>query len=1244
MDVEQALAFTDALVFAKAGIHLSDLQQAMLRESWSWQRQSYDQIAETYGYSPTYLKHDVGPKLWKLLSEVIGEKVNKTSFRAAIERRFHTDGISTQPQITKPDQLHISQPTAEATPASSDSDRAAEPNAGLAQAASLPRQDWGDAADVSFFYGRTAELDCLEQWIVGDRQSSHPCRLIAVLGMGGMGKTSLVIRLAQQLQTQFEWVIWRSLRNALPPTELLSDLLQLLTNQQQVEQSIEKQIAQFLHQLRSRRCLIILDNIETILHYAQEPETSSGDSRQDYRIYRELFRQIGETRHQSCLVLTSREKPPEVALLEGETLPVRSLTLTGLQLAEAQELMSLKGCFKGTDIEWNHLIAGYSGNPLALKIISTTIQTLFDGNLTEFLQQDTFVFGGIRTLIDQQFQRLSVLEKSVMYWLAIYREPATFADLRTDIFPPISPQRLIEVLELLEQRSLIEKQAALFSLQPVVMEYVGDRLIDQICIELQQGIQEITSKDALLKHHALLKAQSKDYIRETQIRLILTPILEQLDTFHDALEDHLIQQLTYLRGKSTGESGYAGGNLLNLLGQRKTHFSDYDFSHLTLWQADLRQMQLHNINLAQADLSRSMFTEILGIVFAIALSPTGNVLATGDAEGGLRLWQANQGSLLLTLEGHQGWVWAVSFSADGQTLASCSSDKTIRLWSTQTGDCLSTLQGHSGSIWSVAFSPDGQLLASGGDEPIVMVWDIAKATCVKQLVGHTGRILSVAFCYVTLGKSAALLLASGSEDGSIRLWNVQTGECQQIYQGHTDRVWSVSFSPNGEFLVSGSADRTLKLWQVKTGKCLKTFSEHGDRVRSVSFSADGQTLISSSDDRTVRIWSVDSGQCLQTLWGHTNSIFSVACHSESQMLVSGSADQTVRIWHSQTGQCLKTLRGYTNSIFSVAYSATGDRLISSSTDQTIKLWDTDSGRCLKTFEGHTGWVTSAVFHPQAHLIASSSADETIKLWEVSSGQCLKTLQGHSHWVQSVSFSPDGAVLASGGDDCTLRLWSVQTGECLHTLAAHSGWVWSVAFSPTGELLASSSEDQTICLWSVTALQCVHRLQDHSGRVKAIAFSPDGQLLASGSSDETVKLWSVQTGECLYTLRGHDNDVWSVAFSPNGQTLASRSLDQTVKLWEVSTGVCRKTLSVPSRSVRSAIAFCPSSPAPQNLGLQNQVAIGSHNGTIQIWDVELGKCLNTLIPDRPYDGTNIKGVTGITDAQRSALYALGAIEQ
>ncbi|QHG15156.1 AAA family ATPase [Nostoc sp. ATCC 53789] len=176
MDIDQALAFTDALVFAKSRVHLSDLQQAMLRESWSLERQSYDRIADIYGYSPTYLKHDVGPKLWKLLSEVLGEKVNKTSFRTAIERATAQSNqyIEEKTRVKFTDNLLVAE-------------------------AQTYYQDWGDAIDVDFFYGRQAELAQLQQWILVDQ-----CRLVAVSGMGGMGKTSLSIKLAQQLQSEVQ--------------------------------------------------------------------------------------------------------------------------------------------------------------------------------------------------------------------------------------------------------------------------------------------------------------------------------------------------------------------------------------------------------------------------------------------------------------------------------------------------------------------------------------------------------------------------------------------------------------------------------------------------------------------------------------------------------------------------------------------------------------------------------------------------------------------------------------------------------------------------------------------------------------------------------------------------------------------------------------------------------------------------------------------------------------------------------
>ncbi|MBD1911980.1 MULTISPECIES: NB-ARC domain-containing protein [unclassified Leptolyngbya] len=1223
-DVEQILTFTDTLVAAKTGLHLSDLQRAMLRESWSWQRLSYDQIADSYGYSSTYLKHDVGPKLWKLLSEVLGEKVTKTSFRAAIERRFLATSAS--PPIIPP--LAATSASAQAIATVADVETLTSPPL-------LHRQDWGDAVEVIHFYGREREIAQLQSWIVEERN-----RVVAVLGMGGMGKTTLSIRLVEQLQEQFEWVVWRSLHNAPPLEDWLADVLHVLSNgQERHDQPLEQRMSKLLSYLRSHRCLLVLDNVESILQGSARSPQGSGGYRDGYGNYGTLFLQMGKTRHQSSLLLTSREKPPEVSLMEGE-MPVRSLSLGGLDPTGARNLLQLKGTLQGADADWDELIQRYSGNPLALKLIPSTIQTLFDGNIHDFLQEQALVFGNLRTLLDQQYERLSILDRTVLYWLAIYRESATFSELRADIFPPVPPQQLIDALESLEQRSLIQKQANLFSLQPIVMEYMSDRLVMQICHEIQDGLQIADGQGyCLIKHHSLLKTQSKDDLLNTQIRLILAPIIHRLtlELGVTSLSDRLLQLLTQLRGKPALNVGYAGGNVLNLLCQLQPILRDYDLSQLVLWQADLQQVQLHRVNVSGSDLSHSLFAETQGIVFCTAFSPDGRLLATGDAEGGLRLWQGAEGSLLFGLTGHQGWVWAIAFNADGSLLASCSSDKTIRIWDTNTGQCLQTLTGHRSSIWAIAFDPITHRLASGGDESTVFLWDLDRGTCVEQWAGHEQRILSVAF------SADGQRLVSGSGDGAIRVWDATTGVVQWCGVEHGDRVWSTTFSPDGQWIASASADRTLKLWDAHTGTCLKTMEGHSDRVRSVLFTPDGQRLISGSDDHTIKLWETASGQCVQTLWRHTSTVFSLTCHPQQSILVSGSADQTVRVWDLRNGQCLRTWKGYTNSIFSVAFHPQGHLLASGSTDQTIRLWAMKEGTCQRLLQGHRGWVTSVAFHPQGHLLASSSADATVRLWSTKTGDCLKVLEGHTNWTQSVSFSPDGKWLASAGDDCNLRIWSVETGRCAAFLEGHQGWIWAIAFSPNGQLLASSSEDQTIRLWSVERREPIHTLQGHEGRVQGLAFSPDGQRLATSSGDTTVRLWDVATGECLQIFKGHENNVWSVAFSPDGALLASRSLDQTVRLWDLATGECRRVLSVPSQSVRSAIAF---HPEVEN-GITSSHAIlatGSHNGTIQLWDTETGECLKLFRPTRPYEGMNIAGVTGITAAQKAVLLALGATEE
>ena len=199
------------------------------------------------------------------------------------------------------------------------------------------RVDWGEAVCVTDFYGRTSELNTLEDLLLKDR-----CRLVTILGMGGIGKTSLSIKLAKQVQDKFDCVIWRSLRDAPPLKELLSNIIQFLSSETETEadlpDSIGGRISCLIKYMRSTPCLIVLDNWESLM----SSNGRAGLFREGYEGYSELLRRVGETDHISSLLLTTREKPKQVAILEGEAIPVRTLRLSGFKEQEGDRKSSCR--------------------------------------------------------------------------------------------------------------------------------------------------------------------------------------------------------------------------------------------------------------------------------------------------------------------------------------------------------------------------------------------------------------------------------------------------------------------------------------------------------------------------------------------------------------------------------------------------------------------------------------------------------------------------------------------------------------------------------------------------------------------------------------------------------------------------------------------------------------------------------------------------------------------------------------
>ena len=329
--------------------------------------------------------------------------------------------------------------------------------------------DWGEAIDVCIFYGRQQELAQLQEWIINDR-----CRLVALLGMGGIGKTALSVRIAEKIKDKFDYVIWRSLHHAPPVDELLANLIQFLISDRQSQINLADtttgRISQLIECLRNSRCLLVLDHVDSVL----QANYLTGYFQPEYEGYRELFQRVGDTFHQSCLILTSREQLKEIAFMEGSLLPVRYLPINGLNEIDCLNLIKDKGLPTLAD-DYQALINRYGRNPLAIKMVLTTICELFDGNIRQFLNQNILGFGSVRELLEQHLNRLSEKEIKLIEWLVINQELVLGTDSPEPILPAIPKGELMETLESLQRRSIISQKATIFKLQPIFRQYLNEQ-------------------------------------------------------------------------------------------------------------------------------------------------------------------------------------------------------------------------------------------------------------------------------------------------------------------------------------------------------------------------------------------------------------------------------------------------------------------------------------------------------------------------------------------------------------------------------------------------------------------------------------------------------------------------------------------------------------------------------------------------------------------------------------------------
>ena len=1042
-------------------------------------------------------------------------------------------------------------------------------------------------ANNSKIYGRERELKQLKECVFNNQN-------ITLYGTIGVGKTALAIQLVDEVKDSFKYVYWRSLESTDSPMKVTIAILRYLSLEVD-QKDFNSLITQLIILLQQQRCLIVFDCVETVF----DRQTTA------------FLDYLSTAAHNSCIILISRQRLNTVVLNKS-----RSFLVEEINLEAGKKLLRDRSIF-ASDKTLGKLVETYNAHPLSLHLAATTISDIFDGDVREFLAYKVTIFNEIEKTLKKQLQQLSALEISILYWLAVNIEPISLTALKEDTIEFISSNQIIEGLRKLINYLLIKKNGSKFTLQPFLKKYIINHLVQQTCKQI------VEERDELLITNALIKASAPQFIRQQQVELVLKPIADKLiaQLGRDRLFSIMSNLLARQRKYTPRQPGYLAGNIFNLLRYLETDLHRWNFSSLSVWQADGRGINLRHCNFAFSDLTHSKFTEDFGETLFLAVSSDKEQLAACDTNGQIRLWNLKNRRQQQTLRGHSAWTQMVLYSPDGQILASCSSDRTIRLWDLTSGSCIGVLKSHQGRVRAIAFTPDGQILASAGDDLVIKLWDIDTQTVIQTLEGHTDNIRSIVI-------SPDEHLISSGDDGSIRFWI--EGKCLRTIMAHQKPVWTIAISPNGSLIASGSVDNTVKLWD-RTGVHLATL-QHQGAVSRVAFSNNGIYLATASYDRTVRIWDISSKRQLKTL-PHNDWVQSLVFVGDS--LITCSRDRQIRYWNVNTERVENTIDSYSNGIWAIAVSPDSKQIASTNDEQTIQLWNVASNKIERVLRGHAKSIWSVAYSYDSRFLASASDDCTVRIWNKLTGRLYRTIQGNS-WFWTVAFDPnDSSILATAGANSSIQFWNINTGKVVKTFNGHTDIIRQIAFDSEGRYLASCGLDSTARVWQINTGECVS-IFNHPSPVSSIAFSPKRSILATGSDDNVVRLWDLDTGQIWQSLEEHTGWVQSVAFSLDGELLASGSHDGTIKLWQVGQKQAFATFTHGGWVRAIAFRICPTTG-------QLQLVSGSQDGTIKLWNINTQSCIKTLSPPQPYSQMNITGVTGLSEPERETLMALGAIE-
>lgn len=591
----------------------------------------------------------------------------------------------------------------------------------------------------------------------------------------------------------------------------------------------------------------------------------------------------------------------------------------------------------------------------------------------------------------------------------------------------------------------------------------------------------------------------------------------------------------------------------------------------------------------------------LGISNAIAFSPDGSQLGMATTTG-VYLFQI-PGFAPAGYLNTSGSVSALTF-VSGQLLATGDSTGLVRIWEFGAGRMKFPLPGHQSPVVHLATSKDQQRLASS-DGKSIFLWDIENGKQIASLKGHTNTVNGLAF------SPDNKLLASVSSDQTVRLWDAADGNLISTYT-YPARVKAVAFAPSGGRFYTAGDDRKIQAWQVDN-KSPDLFADTKQSWSRLAWSADGQHLIASAEDGALSVfdaagrplWASKLESKLGRLAGQTAYPYDAAARPGTGSLAAMLWDNTVAFYNLADGSLAETgaLPGYSDFYSNLAISPNSRILLAEMVNGNVKVWDLPSAQVLFSVPGKL--LKGRTFSPASDRFAVQSGKGEVSVYALDS-QKLFTFGGHPNLV-GATFSKDGLLLLTG-DLNQMRVWSLVSGLELRTrtgglegcsallsppeqgsrLIAFANRYNFLDFSDYGKekicslvapvyansslleinldgRLAAAPVNNRATVWDYD-LNPIEKIAEESnnavlmaaptgdsspGQIVKLALNEEGKILAAVFSDTYLRIWDTSLSSAPLTERdAHGGVPTALAISPDGRFLVTAALDGTLRIWGV----------------------------------------------------------------------------------------------